>query len=792
MKNNLKQLYSSVLFRLHFNTENFNERFTVKGGVQMVNILKGIITVCARVTPGRIRLICIFIWKVKHLVRSQGSSGATKYLKAVTVSIQQSLGGQVVKDSMKLGARFSRTRTGLPRFLPPQIRTLITSGDPVTMKIVLTLTNVYRVFKFPGLLKISTITAPNKGHGLTDKLIREYIPLFIERFVSPRYPESKIKEMLVKESKAPLQGIFKGGPGVIGAFGEFNSLPRVMLRAYKALMRNPILKESLHILWGYMPPEFGKIVIPNLEHYLKVEADSKFRNVIKPLPYLGKLGLKEEAAGKIRVFAMVDAWTQWTLRPLHDVLFKVLSGIRMDGTFNQTAPLAFLVGKPELYSLDLTAATDRIPISLQRALLGHLVSHEFAGAWANLLVGRTYRLHQGESFKDLSYAVGQPMGALSSWAMLAFVHHFLVQCAAWRAGHPQDRLFLDYAVLGDDLVIADWKVARAYLRLLDSLGVECGLHKSLLSPRGLALEFAKRTLFKGVDVSPIPILEFFTASRNLGACVEFMKKYHVSLTTMLQSLGVGWKVRSWLNKPLGKLPSRVRLLILALNIPTTPEEVTEFFELGKPRVALYANDTKEVISAISKVESKRLISKLLVSSNKAAFDIDPMDWARESAAALVLSVIKYESDSELTLMSSVETLKALIKRGEVKKDDVQYLFRTLSDVLQNLINLTWFSARVNLVEDAKRDIKKLQDLPSENLQSLFMGIVEAQRNVAARSENAFSRSRPNPAQIKGIATPEMVRFWKRWSAVIQGSAKVADKAKQLTESFENKSQKGDS
>jgi len=27
-------------------------------------------------------------------------------------------------------------------------------------------------------------------------------------------------------------------------------------------------------------------------------------------PYCGKLGLKEEAAGKIRVFAMVDAWTQ--------------------------------------------------------------------------------------------------------------------------------------------------------------------------------------------------------------------------------------------------------------------------------------------------------------------------------------------------------------------------------------------------------------------------------------------------------------------------------------------------
>jgi hypothetical protein len=33
---------------------------------------------------------------------------------------------------------------------------------------------------------------------------------------------------------------------------------------------------------------------------------------------LGQLALKEEAAGKIRVFAMVDIWTQSVLKPLHN------------------------------------------------------------------------------------------------------------------------------------------------------------------------------------------------------------------------------------------------------------------------------------------------------------------------------------------------------------------------------------------------------------------------------------------------------------------------------------------
>jgi len=41
------------------------------------------------------------------------------------------------------------------------------------------------------------------------------------------------------------------------------------------------------------------------------------RDTISSTP-LGQLALKEEAAGKIRVFAMVDIWTQSVLKPLHD------------------------------------------------------------------------------------------------------------------------------------------------------------------------------------------------------------------------------------------------------------------------------------------------------------------------------------------------------------------------------------------------------------------------------------------------------------------------------------------
>jgi hypothetical protein len=58
------------------------------------------------------------------------------------------------------------------------------------------------------------------------------------------------------------------------------------------------------------------------------------------------------------------------------VIFNVLRRIPQDGTFDQLRPIQSLInkGKP-LYSYDLTAATDRLPILLQKHLLTPLLGH---------------------------------------------------------------------------------------------------------------------------------------------------------------------------------------------------------------------------------------------------------------------------------------------------------------------------------------------------------------------------------------------------------------------------------
>jgi hypothetical protein len=266
-----------------------------------------------------------------------------------------------------------------------------------------------------------------------------------------------------------------------------------------------------------------------------------------PTSYLGKLGLKQEAAGKIRVFAMVDPFTQWVMNPLHKFLFKKLSKIPMDGTFDQLKPLNKVpFGTKPLYSFDLSAATDRLPISLQKKILSHCFGEEFSSLWGDLLVGRSYQLQDLEwcllnNATSVKYAVGQPMGALSSWAMLALTHHLIVQCAYWIL-HPNSKeLFQDYAVLGDDIVIWNKRVALSYHRIVTGLGVEVGLAKSIISPAGTALEFAKKTIWKGKDVSPIPLLEYSAALETTAAFIHFCKKYEAQEPFIKSCLGLGYK-----------------------------------------------------------------------------------------------------------------------------------------------------------------------------------------------------------------------------------------------------------
>lgn len=522
------------------------------------------------------------------------------------------------------------------------------------------------------------------------------------------------------------------------------------------------------------------VVIPleALRGSLKQEGkgNSKYHSLV-PLRSLGKLGLKEEAAGKIRVFAMVDGWTQWCLSAYHEVIFLILKDIPMDGTFNQTAPLKLVRAVRGMFSLDLSAATDRLPISIQRELLGAIFGYEFATHWSNLLVGRTYSLFDetSQTVKHLSYAVGQPMGALSSWASLAITHHFLVQVSAWRAGFPQWKLYSNYAVLGDDVVIGDKRVATQYLLIMESLGVGVNTSKSLLSSSGTALEFAKRTIVNGIDVSPVAFKEFYAASRNIGAFVMLVKRTGITFASALQAMGAGWKVRSWLNKPIGKLSARIRLLVLAVNIPTNAAEAHSFFAMGAARVAQYRVDTVMITLEFLRVETAKLFAQVHSLAPLALGGDTALEWALKLAKSLGATELMLDTDVTFQ-WEGYQTWYSEHSLKELDSGTTSGAIWQIAWALACIIKAVRQAQTRPWKLDLNRLATEIWELmhldPSKTgieFAECYIRFLKIQQEIAAFSRTVEATSRPNPPADKGILDPQQIRLWKRWSSFLQGT-----------------------
>jgi len=224
-------------------------------------------------------------------------------------------------------------------------------------------------------------------------------------------------------------------------------------------------------------------------------------------PRIGKLNIIEEWGGKARIVAALDYWTQMAMTPLHKTINSFLKGLSTDGTFDQDSAVATvkswtLSNESVLNCFDLTAATDRLPVTLQREILSILLgSGSMATAWSKVLSDRSFMTPEGEA---IFYQVGQPMGARSSFPMLALTHHVIIHAAAKRAERPTG---WDYRIVGDDSAILSGHVASKYREIMNAYGLIINETKSVLHFEGglVAGELCKHTFVEGVELSSIPV-----------------------------------------------------------------------------------------------------------------------------------------------------------------------------------------------------------------------------------------------------------------------------------------------
>jgi hypothetical protein len=86
--------------------------------------------------------------------------------------------------------------------------------------------------------------------------------------------------------------------------------------------------------------------------------------------------------GKKRIVAELDYFSQAALRPLHFWIFDILKKIPQDRTFSQWGFVkTFDNLDTDIYSVDLTAATDRFPIRIIQEVLNGVLPPEYVDHW---------------------------------------------------------------------------------------------------------------------------------------------------------------------------------------------------------------------------------------------------------------------------------------------------------------------------------------------------------------------------------------------------------------------------
>jgi hypothetical protein len=755
--------------------------------------------------------IGVLMVRLYNVWRKQNLTGLVKFTKSGYVITQQVVAGYKLEDITPVGPRISRAGDGLPRVIPAYFRIRIRGGDKPTLRLILTIFSIYRVISVPGKLKLATIidrpSVPMKNFDVFNQYYKNFILLFVPRSLSwdPMYElrmsgKSQADGNLASRENYPISKASPASASMSSAeFAISASHPWSAFATALAITGDSALYASLRSVVGatYGIASHTAWFLHCVSLVRSSLIGNRLLNRLSKVP-LGKLGLKMETAGKVRVFAFVDPWTQWALYPLHNYLFRILRthGL-VDGTFNQLRPLGKLMGCKSLYSLDLSAATDRLPLVIQMNLLTTLFDNrEFVSHWAYLLVGRGYSLTipddvnfvaplgvevrnpKGRRKVELFYGTGQPMGALSSWAMLAFTHHFIVQVAAWRAGFSQDRLFTQYAVLGDDVVIGHKAVADMYLHLIGELGVECGLAKSILSPFGLGLEFAKRTFMEGEDVSPISLREFAASHSTISSAISFMRKYQLSLSELLFALGYGYKVVGKLSKPFGKMTRTLRTLTLASLVPEI-QEINKFLGMRSIWDKDSISNKWVFISDFLRSETNRLEDRVLRAFNKVSEAVSVLLHISKTSG---LGALPFFSVPGVTVRFENETLNVLNKTPEDPSSDktLDGNYAEYAKLLEHpdFVRL-WNSyiwdvmkchLHISYLDDLKEELHtRVNELPEINY------IAEAAREwegiiselSSLQPMNLWGVKSPRGEILEGDATPASVAIWYRWQDYMQ-------------------------
>jgi len=275
---------------------------------------------------------------------------------------------------------------GLPKQLS-YLHTLIESRDPLALRFVFSLLSISRAI--PGWVDpdLSTLEKPcGANQSMIDELTG-FIPKFLE--------ENKFKAKL--KFNWLLEDIhFSNKAGPIGratrdALMDLKFMPESLkedLRAtnlkdtfdhYDKLFKKALVEKwfivtkmwsTISLPFDYSKGPLGKIINKTTISSRIEMIMAGINGFIRPSSYhVRKLSIVKDPEAKSRIIAILDYWSQTWLIQIHRIHFNFLESLPNDRTFTQSPLITNKLDGHKYYSFDLTAATDRFPINLQKGLI---------------------------------------------------------------------------------------------------------------------------------------------------------------------------------------------------------------------------------------------------------------------------------------------------------------------------------------------------------------------------------------------------------------------------------------
>lgn len=233
-------------------------------------------------------------------------------------------------------------------------------------RILLSIFDLYQVVIVRGSAKLNTITDSYSGND------NYWDQIDIDRSLSMLGIDKELfrAEFENANRNTPLHTSSAAGPN-----GQALWMAHVDARA---VFYN---KELLANLTNFAALVGKSTLIEKMEDTVKIP---QFFKLTEGQPVSSRLHFIYEKGNKVRTIAILDWWTQELLTPLHNVIANLLKLNPQDGTFDQdkiaNSVREFTSYKgSSLFSYDLTAATDRLPIELQVKILDTLTGIESFG-----------------------------------------------------------------------------------------------------------------------------------------------------------------------------------------------------------------------------------------------------------------------------------------------------------------------------------------------------------------------------------------------------------------------------